>query len=328
MVAANREACFFHSAAWAKVLHETYGHSPLYFGRVNGDRLSALLPVMEVNSPLTGRRGVSLPFTDECGFLTDGSHTVEDAFRDAADFGRERRWKYLECRGISGLPASAQPSLSFYGHVLSVSEREDHIFKRFDSSVRRAIHKAEKEKVQVEVAQSLESMQAYYSLHCKTRRRHGVPPQSFTFFRSIFRHVLAAGMGFVVVARHEGRPIAAAVYFHFGERAIYKFGASDEAFRHLRGNNLVMWEAIKCCSRKRLARLYFGRISLANEGLRRFEQGFGTEEYRINYFRYDFRKESFVTERDRVYGWYNRVFRLMPLPVSRMVGNLMYRHLS
>src|SRR5436190_9564200 len=59
LVGWHRDVSFFHSASWAAVLHETYGHAPHYFCTVNDERLSAVLPVMEVNSPLTGRRGVS-----------------------------------------------------------------------------------------------------------------------------------------------------------------------------------------------------------------------------------------------------------------------------
>lgn len=57
---------FFHSAAWAKVLVETYGYAPNYFVAKGTNDLRALLPVMEVDSWLTGRRGIALPFTDDC----------------------------------------------------------------------------------------------------------------------------------------------------------------------------------------------------------------------------------------------------------------------
>ncbi|HEY9509607.1 MAG TPA: methicillin resistance protein, partial [Verrucomicrobiae bacterium] len=59
----------FHSIGWAAVLHDTYGFSPLYFlARQNG-QIEAALPLMEVNSAFTGKRGISLPFTDACPAL-------------------------------------------------------------------------------------------------------------------------------------------------------------------------------------------------------------------------------------------------------------------
>ena len=328
LVGSHRDASFFHSASWAGVLHETYGHAPHYFCTVNDERLSAVLPVMEVNSPLTGRRGVSLPFTDESLFLSDGSITAEEMFQEVINFGRKRKWKYLEYRGVKSLSKTASPSLSFFGHVLPLSDREDRMFARLESRVRRGIRKAERSNIRVEISQTMESVRAFYSLHCKTRRRHGLPPQSFAFFRSIFQHVLSKDLGFVVLGSYQEKPIAAAVFFHLGDKAIYKFGASETAFKQFCGNNLIMWEAIKWYSTKGFALLHFGRGSIANEGLRQFKLSFGTEEYKIDYFKYDLRKEAFVTDRDKVFGWFNGVFRLMPIPVSRIVGILLYRHLS
>jgi hypothetical protein len=328
LVLAHPQASFFHSASWAGVLHDTYGHTPHYFCAMKGERLSAALPVMEVNSPLTGRRGVSLPFTDECLCLSDNSVSAQKLFREVLDFGRKRKWKYAECRGLRSFSDTTEPSLSFYGHTLDLADGGDKIFGRFDSGVRRAIRKAEGAKIQVELSRSLDGLLTYYSLHCKTRNKHGLPPQSLAFFRNIFHHVLAKDKGFIVVARHEDRPIAASMFFHFDDKAIYKFGASDLAFQHLRGNNLVMWEAIKWYASRGYASLNFGRTSIANEGLRRYKLGFGTAEYKIDCFKYDFHREAFVVDRDKVFGWFNGVFRLMPMPVSRMMGKLLYRHLS
>ena len=57
---------FFHTSSWADVLHRSYGYKPVYFTIWEGDILSALLPCMDIDSVLTGKRGVSLPFTDSC----------------------------------------------------------------------------------------------------------------------------------------------------------------------------------------------------------------------------------------------------------------------
>jgi hypothetical protein len=89
-----------------------------------------------------------------------------------------------------------------------------------------------------------------------------------------------------------------------------------------------MWEAIKWYSRLGHKSLNFGRTSISNEGLRRFKLGFGTEEYRIDYLKYDFARNAFAADRDRVFGWYNRVFRCMPIPLSRIIGSVLYQHLS
>jgi len=326
LVTSHPDFSFFHSMAWAKVLVETYGYAPNYFVTRGINNLRSLLPLMEVDSWLTGRRGIALPFTDGCEPLCPDSNLFKTFFQNAIECGKKRDWKYLECRGgrkfFEGVPAS----ISFYGHSLDLVSGEEQFFGRLESSVRRAIRKAEKDGVTVEISQSLEAMELFYSLQCKTRKKHGLPPQPFSFFSNIHKHILSQNSGIVAVASWQKTPIAASVYFHLSDRAIYKYGASDEKFQHLRGSNLVMWEAIKWYLRKGAKKLHLGRTSMANEGLRRFKLGWGASEEEIKYFKYDFRKKNFVLDSDKSFGWHNRIFQSLPGFMSRIAGNMLYRH--
>lgn len=318
----------FHSAGWARVLHECYGHTPFYLGEMEGGDASALLPLMEVNSRLTGRRGVSLPFSDECGALCFDGANASRLLQHALDLGRSRQWKHLEVRGdIPGL-APAAPWATYLGHVLELGPDLEALSGGLDSSVRRALRKAEKSGLQATVSETCESVQNYYTLHCLTRRKHGVPPQPFTFFRNIFEHVIKAGHGFIVEARHEGRIVAAGVFLHHGRAGIYKFGASDPTSLHLRGNDLVMWEAIKWYAARGYKKFSMGRTAAANEGLRRFKRGFGTRESAIHYYRYDFRQAKFIQGKEEQETWVNKFLKLTPLPVFRMMGTALYPHVD
>jgi hypothetical protein len=57
------DSSFFHTSTWAEILHKSYGYKPLYLMENKQKNLSAVMPVMEISSLLTGKRGVSLPFT-------------------------------------------------------------------------------------------------------------------------------------------------------------------------------------------------------------------------------------------------------------------------
>ena len=95
-VASVPEASFFHGSLWARILTQTYGFSPLYLktGNTNG-----LLPLMEANSLITGRRGISLPFTDECDAVGENIHQFSRLYRAAICFLSTRKWRYFELRG-------------------------------------------------------------------------------------------------------------------------------------------------------------------------------------------------------------------------------------
>jgi len=326
-LASHGESSFFHSAEWARVLEATYRHRPAYLTVLKEDRLCGLLAAMEVASPLTGRRGVALPFTDACPPLSSEEAPVEDLLREMIRYGQGRGWKYFEARGV-GAAEGRPASLRFCGHRLDLSGGKEALFNGLATEARTAIRKAQKAGVEVEVSGSEEAMRAYYGLHCLTRRRHGLPPQSYRFFENIARHALGAGRGEVVLARHGPRPIAGAVFFHYGKKAVYKYGASDKACQHLRGNNLVMWEAIQHYAGQGLKLFDFGRSAYSDEGLRRFKRNFGGQEYALEYIKFDFRSGRYVEDMDRVKGWYNIAFRCLPTPLARLAGTAIYRHLS
>jgi hypothetical protein len=326
MLARDGRASIFHSAAWADVLEKAYGYEPCYFVKRDGSGLQGLLPMMEVNSWLTGRRGVSLPFTDECGPICADEQGFKSLAQRVTAYGRSRGWKYVEFRGGRKWMGEAPASLGFYAHEVDLTGSEEQLFERVDASVRRAIRKAEREGVTVEVTDSPGAMREFYGLLCGTRKKHGMPPQPLKFFEKIHEQIVAKKLGAVALARFEGRAIAGGVYFCFGGRAVYKYGASDERFQHLRGNNLVMWEAMKWLAARGSKSLHLGRTSLGNAGLRRFKLNWGASEQGIEYVKYDLRQERFLTDKDESAGWHNRVFSRMPIFMSRLIGQGLYRH--
>jgi CelD/BcsL family acetyltransferase involved in cellulose biosynthesis len=328
MVASHPACSVFHGAGWARVLSQSYGHTPVYLSEMDGRVARSLLPVMEVNSQFTGRRGVALPFSDECGVLTNAQADASHLFDHAVELGRERRWKHLEVRGeIPGL-APGIAWATYVGHTLDVSRGAETLTAGLEASVRRAIRKAEKSGVRTRLTTSLEAMRGYYALHCLTRSKHGVPPQPFSFFRNIVEHLFQTGHGFIMEARHEDKLIAAGIFLHHERTAIYKFGASDLAQLNLRGNDLVMWEAILWFAAHGFTGFSMGRSAAANEGLRRFKRGFGTREQAIRYYRYDLRQSKFLAGREEKETWANRMLQLTPLPLFKMMGQTLYPHLD
>lgn len=143
---------------------------------------------------------------------------------------------------------------------------------------------------------------------------------------NIQRHVLSENLGTIAIASHGGKNLAASVYFFLGGRAIYKYGASDYSQQHLRGTNLVMWEAMKWLATRGMKSLHLGKTSLANEGLRRFKLHLGAREELIDYVKFDLRQDRFVTDTDAINGWHNRAFRVMPGFMARAAGRMLYKH--
>ncbi len=350
-------AGIFHTAAWARVLAESYGYTPTYFVAFHKGELSAVVPMMDVKSWLTGRRGVSLPFTDYVSPLALDDSNLPPLFDQIITHGEKAGWKYVEIRaagarckvqGASGKvedkslkvkgeddqsasqPVSESPNQpisqsasqlfsysasqpvsysanqpfsqsagqplvsfsSFLSHTLDLSPGYGPVSKTFRDSTRRNMKKAAKEGVTVEMREDGEALSDFCELNLLTRRDHGLPPQPDAFFGKLHEHIISRGMGMVAIARHQEKPMAANVYFHFGNKAVYKYGASDDRYQQLRANNLLMGEAIRWYAERGFDTLSMGRTDLHHEGLRQFKTGWGTTEDLVSYFRYDVKKKS------------------------------------
>ena len=326
----QQSATFFHTSEWAQVLVEAYNYEPQYAVFSESERPIGILPIMEVRSAWTGNRGVCLPFSDECPPLLTTGVTLPDLIEPLKGHGLDRQWSYLEFRGGGEAVPSAAACNEFAFHYLPLEASEDLQFSRLRESNRRNIRKSLREGIQVERLYSRDAMAVFYDLHCETRRHHGLPPQPARFFNLIHKHIIEKGYGFVSLARHEQRWIAGAVYFEFGSRAIYKFGASVRRFQHLRANNLVMWDAISYFRQKNIHELSLGRSRLNNEGLMRFKRSWGARETCLQYHRMALRNRVKVSyyESSHAAAWLPRVTQWIPLPVLRLIGRLAYRHIA
>jgi Acetyltransferase (GNAT) domain len=328
VIALHRDASCFHTSAWAKVLHKTYNHQPFYLQFSRGRRLAALIPLMEVHSALTGRRGVCLPFSDVCEPLIFDPE-VTDVVRDRlVRFARERRWKHLEIRAGKSFQFASGSAPKFYGHTLDLRRPVDELHERFDSQVRRAIRKAERSNVSALVIRNRQAIEDFYRLHVQTRRRHGLPPQPASFFLNIYEHIIKPGLGFIVLAQRDSLPIAAAVFFRFGKNAVYKYGASDKRFQEFRANNLVIWQGIQLLARTGVEKLHFGRTDCENDGLRRFKLSWNTQEETIDYFRVDPSGRPCSPPIQCNGGLHKRIFGRLPLVFNRLAGSILYPHLD
>jgi hypothetical protein len=342
LIGSMPEHSFFHSSNWAAVLKESYSYRPLYFTRSEGAKQakpSVVIPVMEVDSSLTGKRGVSIPFTDYCEPIASDEGGFASMFDEVLQYGRRAGWKYVELRGGEKHFNGAAPYRTFLRHVLKIHGGDEKLFQQASGATRRNIRTAKNSGIRVAVSDLESDLREYYRLHCLTRKRHGVPPQPWGFFRAIFGNAISKGKGFTVLGRHEGRAVAGAVYLHSGKKGIYKFGASDLRYQHLRANNLVMWEAIRWFSGNGFEELCFGRTEPENAGLVRFKTGWGTRKENLFYYRYDLNRSLFMQDSPQTGSSCNRVFKTsgnpesrifkaLPIPFLRLAGSLLYRHVG
>jgi len=321
-------ASVFHCPEWLEALHRTYGYEPVVLTSPTSDgALRDGILFCRVQTWLTGRRLVSLPFSDHCEPLVASpdelSCLLSALERDAGDNG----CRYVEMRSLA-LPSLVEygfgESQSFAFHKLDLSPAAAELFRAFHKDcVQRKIHRAEREGLTCEEGRSPELLRRFYSLQLLTRRRQQLPPQPFAWFRN-----LAACMGEklrIRVASKDGKPVASILTLQHCRTLVYKYGCSDKALSNLGGMQLLFWKAIQDAKSEGLTEFDLGRSDWENAGLIRFKDRLGATRSTITYWRYPASaaahpKPAWQTRAAK------RIFSCLPIACQSAVATALYRH--
>ncbi|MBN2037563.1 MAG: peptidoglycan bridge formation glycyltransferase FemA/FemB family protein [Chitinispirillaceae bacterium] len=322
------EATIFHSAAWARVLIESYGFLPHYCVNRQGDEITGILPLMEVRDILGRKKAVSLPFTDFCEPLFNDTDDFQKTFEHIAGIAQNKKWRSIELRGGHQNLANQPVYDEIFTHEIDLTPEPDAIFKSFADSNRRNIRKAKKSGITVTHENSLDAMKSFYFLNCLTRREHGLPPQPWIFFYKLLETILRHEKGFITLATYQHKPVAANLYMTFGKKALYKYGASDRRFQHLRPNNMAMWEGIRKCKSLGAVAINLGRTEIHHTGLLQFKRGYGCQASTVNYYRFDYIRNKFERNSGSQHTLkiQSFIFSHLPIPISRLVGQMIFKY--
>ena len=324
----------FHSVGWLESLWRTYGYEPMvYTTTPPGSELTNGLVLCDVRSLLTGRRAVSLPFSDHCQPLVDSSEDLDAILSHIRDSMAAERWKYFELRPRSSdcFSPECQTAMGcsdrYFLHAIDLRPDIDTLFRNLQkSSVQRKIRRAERERLQYEEGCSERLLRQFYDLLILTRRRHGVPPQPLVWFRNLMAAL--PGKAMIRMASKDGVPVASILTISHEKSLVYKYGCSDARFHNLGGTALLFWKAIQDAKRSGALEFDMGRSDCANAGLISFKENWGAARSSLDYWRYSANGASIHSSSSRRRRAVEAVFSRMPNAVLRVAGKLLYRHIG
>jgi hypothetical protein len=316
----------FHTSEWLDALRRTYGYEPLVYTTSSpGMELENGIVLCRVNSWLTGRRVVSLPFSDHCEPLL---RTNEDLARLRSALVKDleaSKAKYIEIHSIdpTGIPPNDfRRADSFCLHQLDLRAKPEVLFQGFHKDcVQRKIRRAQREKLLYEEGTSESQLLRFYELLVMTRRRQRLPPQPLAWFRN-----LIACMGpklTIRLASKDGRAVAAILTLQYKDTMVYKYACSDSRFHKLGGVQLLIWKAIEAAMRGELSNFDLGRSDWNNPGLIAFKDRWGSSRSAVTSWR--------CGSQPALSSGQVQIARLilgtLPTAVLPLVGSLLYKHL-
>lgn len=333
MLARHPNASIFHSVPWLEALRRTYGYIPSVLTTSGpGEPLQNGIVFSEVRSWITGRRLVSLPFSDHCELLWDQPEAANSLLRYLATERERGQWSYVEIRsrdqqfGDLSAGTDFRKTNTYFLHEIDLNPSADKIFRSFHkSSIQRRIRHAELVGLQEVSGNGDELVEVFYGLFVQTRRRHKLPPQPRVWFRNL-RDSLGDALT-VRVAYKDGMAVAAILTLRFKDIVYYKYGASDTQFHKLGAGPWLMWRAIRDAKETGASRFDLGRSEETHAGLVKYKSHWTEQTTQLTYWRcvgrwYPTRAEH------RTLNLGKHVFAHTPQPMLTLFGEFFYKHIG
>jgi hypothetical protein len=285
----HASASVFHAPEWLEALRRTYGYEPLILTTsAPGEDLSNALVFCQVQSWLTGRRMVSLPFSDHCEPLVHSPEQIECLLSGMKRDMGAHKWKYIEIRSVNvgtAFPADVERAETFCLHRLDLRPTLEELFRGFHKNgVQKMIRRAERETLAYEEGRSESLLTKFYGLTVLTRRRQQLPPPPLAWFRN-----LIACMGEklkIRLASKDGHPVASILTLRYKATLVYKYGCANRNFFKLGGTQLLLWKTIQEAKNEGLLEFDMGRSAWDNPGLIVSKDRWGAARSLLTYLRY------------------------------------------
>jgi CelD/BcsL family acetyltransferase involved in cellulose biosynthesis len=310
----------FHTVQWLDALRRTYGYEPIAVTTCPpGTELDNAVVFCQIESWLTGRRWVSLPFSDHCDPLVDDISALGSSFEGKLS---RNGLRYVELRPTRPLAAGQHSADSTYcRHQIDLAQDLDTLLHNcHKSSTQRKIARADREGLIEESGRSKHLLDSFYRLLLLTRRRHSMPPQPRRWFENL---IDSLGDTLTIrVAKKDGQAIAAILTLRFKDTLVYKYGCSDARFHPLGGMHFLFWRSICDAKQDGLLRFDLGRSDLEDQGLITFKDRWGAERSSLTYLRWSAKAPSRHSRRRT----FRTLVQYMPDLLLRAAGTLLYKH--
>lgn len=335
-VKTNSAATVFHALPWLEALRRTYGYSPVvYTTTPSGLPLRNGIVLCLIDSLVTGRRLVSLPFSDHCQPLAQTNGDLQALMTSLAEVLQESDYRYIEIRPVFSPEVTCspwEPIAEYFHHQVELAADLNVLYQKFHkSSIQRKIQRALRERLTYRDDSAKSLLESFYRLILITRRRHGLPPQPREWFSNL---IDCFGESLKIRLTLKGnKPIAGMLTLQFKDALVYKYGGSDNTvhLRNLGGMHLLYWRSIEQAKHEGLHLFDLGRTDIQQVGLTTFKRRWGAVQSKLTYWRYSKSGKS-THIFDPASNWKMRLARVVfehaPTCSLPTLGSLLYKHIG
>jgi len=334
-VMAQPAGTFFHLSAWRDILALSFGYEAMYLWVQESGFVRGILPLFLVKSLLFGRSLVAMPFGVYGGILSADERAGRMLLEEATSLAREHQVRFLELRGnpygnfdILGHAngsASMWSRKDLYFTFVSEIEATDEVnLARIPRKQRRMVRQGEKHGLKAIFDNG--RLKEFYDVYAESVRNLGTPVFGYSYFQNL-TNVFGDNCK-VLVIEHQGKVIAGVMSFFYRDQVLPYYGGALQESMQLAPNDFMYWELMRYGAAHGYKIFDFGR-SKEGTGAFNFKRHWGFEPKPLPYWCYSPTGQEIpdTSPLNPKLQWAIRIWRGLPLPVTKSLGPHIVRHI-
>src|SRR5262245_34239439 len=334
-VLAHPAGTFFHLSLWREILERSFRYQPTYLYVQQGSEIRGILPLFFVKSWIFGRSLVASPVGVYGGILAADDAASQMLLQKATELAQEYNVRYLEIRGNPYLDGPTMPNAGgsasrwwrkdLYVTFLSeIEPTEEANLARIPRKQRRMVRQGGK--YGLRAIFDNERVREFYNVYAESVRNLGTPVYGLRYFKTLLDAL--GEQCKILLVEHQGQVVAGVLSFFYKDQVLpYYGGALKECF-HLAPNDFMYWELLRYAAKRGCKTFDFGR-SKEGTGSYDFKRHWGFNPQPLPYWYYTPNGHGVpdTSPLNPKLQWAIRIWRGLPLNVTKAVGPHIMRHI-
>jgi len=324
----HSDGTFYHLSGWQAVIDRAFSH-PCYFAYViDGGAISAILPLVHVNSRLFGNALVSTPFCMQGGILADTATDHQLLVNFAKSHAHRLEVEYIEFRNQVSLdPCSEMTVPEEDSHVLfgcQLAANDSDILASIKKKQRAVIRQSLTNDLRYEIENHVDNVYQIYSLSV---RNLGTP----VFSKQLFKQLLAIfpEQCEILTVYHQDIAVSSVMSFYYKGTVLPHFGGGTLEARGLKSNDYMYYQ-LMCHSAKRDCHTFdFGRSKI-DSGAYYYKKHWGMTPTIVSnhYYLHRAQHTPSLNVTNPKYALAINVWKKLPLSLSQIIGPKLSKYLG
>ncbi|CCE23117.1 FemAB family XrtA/PEP-CTERM system-associated protein [Methylotuvimicrobium alcaliphilum] len=310
------DATFFHLSGWKDVIERAFGHKTYFYYIEKNGKVTGILPLSQIKSPLFGHALCSLSFCVYGGIVAEDEESYAMLDQEACRLAEQLNVDYLEMRNrVQKSPDRPYKEL-YVTFRKTLDPDPEKNMQAIPRKQRAMIRKGINAGLVSVIDQDLER---FYQAYSESVRNLGTPVFAKKYFQ-ILQDVFKDQCEILTVEK-DGQLIASVMSFYFKDEILPYYGGGTDQARAVQGNDFMYWEVMRRAVDKGVKIFDYGRSKIGT-GSYRFKKHWGFEPEPLFYEFHLVKAERLpdINPLNPKYRLFIAAWKRLPLPISQIVG--------